>query len=158
MKEYSENEALNKAAAYCTQCERCISEVKAKLDTWGITKCQQIRIIEKLIAEKFIDEQRYATAFVNDKLRFNHWGRIKIIAKLKEKKITQELINNALSQIDEEKYCNILCTIINNKRKEIGNTEEYQAKQKILRFATGRGFEMPIILKLLKFDPDEMDF
>ena len=78
-------EALNKAAAYCTLCERCISEVSAKLTAWGVPFTEQEKIIARLIDEKFIDEARYCRAFVNDKLRFNRWGRIKIIATLRYK-------------------------------------------------------------------------
>ena len=158
MKRLSDPEALNKAAAYCTLCERCISEVKAKLDAWGIGYASQTKIIDLLIDEKFIDENRYCRAFVNDKLRFNHWGRIKISAKLKEKELPSEHIVNALAGIDEEEYADILQKILNNKRRETGKSNDYQTRQKLLRFATSRGFEYPLILKLLKFDPDEMDF
>ena len=65
-------EALNKAAAYCTLCERCISEVSAKLTAWDVPYGEQQKIITRLIEEKFIDEVRYSHAFVNDKRRFNH--------------------------------------------------------------------------------------
>ena len=158
MKEYSEAEALNKAAAYCTLCERCISEVAGKLTSWGINYTQQRRIIERLIDEKFIDEKRYCTAFVNDKLRFNHWGRIKIAAKLKEKRIATHEISEALSAIDEEEYSATLHKLLINKQKELKKeSNEQMTKKKILRFAISRGFEYPLIIKQLKFDPDEMD-
>ena len=158
MKQYSEPEALNKAAAYCTLTERCTSEVNAKLVAWGMNNAARQRIIQRLIDEKFIDEKRYCKAFVNDKVRFNHWGRIKISTKLKEKDLPAEEIANSLAGIDEEEYTDILQKILKNKRKEIGKSDDYQTRQKLLRFATSRGFEYPIILKLLKFDPDEMDF
>ena len=80
-------EALNKAAAYCTLCERCTSEVTSKLTQWGIEPSEQIKIVERLQQEGFIDEERYCRAFVNDKVRFNRWGRIKITASLREKKL-----------------------------------------------------------------------
>ena len=159
MKAYSEPEALNKAAAYCTLCERCTSEVSAKLTAWGMTGAQQRRIIERLIDEKFIDERRYCSAFVNDKVRFNHWGRIKIVAKLREKKLPADIVSEALDAIDEEEYNTTLRKLLNNKLKELKNSDdECQSKQKLLRFAISRGFEYPLILKHLKFDPDEMDF
>lgn len=159
MKAYSEPEALNKAAAYCTLCERCTSEVCTKLTAWGMTSAQQHRIIERLIDEKFIDERRYCSAFVNDKVRFNHWGRIKIVAKLREKKLPADIINEALDAIDENEYNATLRKLLNNKMKELKNSnDERQTKQKLLRFAISRGFEYHLILKQLKFDPDEMDF
>ena len=158
MKKISDPEALNKAAAYCTLCERCISEVKAKLDAWGISYASQTKIIDRLIDEKFIDENRYCSAFVNDKLRFNHWGRIKIRAKLIEKRLPRELITTALENIDEEEYNNILRTLLANKAKEVNTDEERKKREKLLRFAAGRGFEPSIIMKQMNFYPDEVDF
>lgn len=158
MKTLSEAEALNKAAAYCTLCERCISEVKTKLDAWGTPYGSQQTIIDKLIDEKFIDEKRYCSAFVNDKLRFNHWGRIKIQAKLREKKLPRELITEALENIDEEEYNNILRTLLANKSKELKTDEEYKKREKLLRFAASRGFEPAQIMKQMNYYPDEVDF
>lgn len=158
MKQHSEPEALNKAAAYCTPAERCISEVNAKLMAWGIDSDARTRIIRRLVDEKFIDEKRYCRAFVNDKMRFNHWGRIKIAAKLKEKELSSEEIATALADIDEDEYASILHTLLKSKSKETGKSDDYRARQKLLRFAISRGFEYPLILKQLKFDPNEMDF
>ena len=158
MKRLSDPEALNKAAAYCTLCERCISEVKSKLDAWGVNYSSQQTIIDRLIDEKFIDEKRYCMAFVNDKLRFNHWGRIKIQAKLREKKLPRDLISEALENIDDEEYNNILLTLIKNKSREAGNIEEYKKREKVLRFAASRGFEPSLIMKQLNYYPDEVDF
>ena len=123
MRKLSDPEALNKAAAYCTLCERCISEVKAKLDAWGVNYSSQQTIIDRLIDEKFIDEKRYCKAFVNDKLRFNHWGRIKIQAKLREKKLPRDLIAEALENNDDEESSNIQRTLIKNKSRETGHVE-----------------------------------
>lgn len=158
MKKTSDSEALNKAAAYCTLCERCTSEVKEKLNAWGVEKSLHQNIIDKLIDEKFIDEKRYCSAFVNDKLRFNHWGKIKIQAKLKEKNLPRELITTAIENIDEEEYNNILHTLLINKSKETKGLEERKKREKLLRFAAGRGFEPSLIMKQLNYYPDEVDF
>lgn len=157
MKPISEPEALNKAAAYCTLCERCVNEVKTKLTLWGIDTVAQKCIIERLETEGFIDENRYCHAFVNDKLKYNRWGRIKIKAALREKHLPQQLITDAIEEIDETEYCNILNSIIASKRKELKNSDNITAKQKLLRFAASRGFELSLIMQAIKFNPDEMD-
>lgn len=158
MKPISPAEALNKAAAYCTLCERCISEVSAKLTAWNITPAEQAKIIERLQSEKFIDEARYCRAFVNDKLRFNRWGRIKIMAALREKKVPRQLINEAVEQINDEEYMDILRSTIAAKQKEHKGKEDYATKQKIIRFAASRGFEPALILQIIKCESYEMDF
>lgn len=157
MKELTPGEALNKAAAYCTLCERCVSEVTAKLTAWGVPHCEQEKIITRLIEEKFINEARYCHAFVNDKVRFNRWGRIKIRAALSEKRMPRELINEAMDNIDEEQYTTSLAEVIAAKRKELKGVNDYTTKQKIMRFAASRGFEPAMIMRVIDIECDEMD-
>ena len=151
-------EALNKAAAYCTLCERCISEVSTKLTAWGVPHGEQEKIIARLIEEKFIDEERYCRAFVNDKVRFNRWGRIKITAALREKRLPQEHIKEALENIDEEIYLQSLQETIDIKRRELKGKEDFATQQKIIRHAASRGYEPALIIKTIKYKGDEMDF
>ena len=158
MKELTPGEALNKAAAYCTLCERCVSEVTAKLTAWGVPHCEQEEIIARLIKEKFIDQARYCRAFVNDKVKFNRWGRIKITAALREKRLPQEYIKEALENIDEETYLQALKETIDIKRRELKGKDDFAAQQKIIRHAASRGYEPALIMKTIKYKGDEMDF
>ena len=151
-------EALNKAAAYCTLCERCISEVGAKLTAWGVPHSEQEKIIARLIDEKFIDEARYCRAFVNDKVRFNRWGRIKIIAMLREKHLPQEQIKDAVNNIDTSEYNNALNEVISAKRRELKGKDDFATQQKIIRHAASRGYEPALIIKAINYNGDEMDF
>ena len=157
-KPLSPGESLNKAAAYCTLCERCISEVSAKLITWGVPLDEQEKIIARLTNEKFIDEERYCRAFVNDKVKFNRWGRIKITAALREKHLPQEYIKEALENIDEDTYLQALQETIDIKRRELKGKDDFATQQKIIRHAASRGYEPSLILSTIKYKGDEMDF
>ena len=152
------DEALNKAAAYCTLCERCISEVSTKLTAWGVPHYEQQKIIARLIEEKFIDEKRYCHAFVNDKVKFNRWGRIKITAALRDKRLSQEHIKEALEDIDEDVYIQALKETIDIKRRELKEKDDLATQQKIIRHAASRGYEPALIIKTIKYKGDEMDF
>ena len=154
----SPGEALNKAAAYCTLCERCISEVSAKLTTWGVPYAVQEEIITRLTNEKFIDEARYCRAFVNDKVRFNRWGRLKITAALREKRLPQEYIKEAMENIDEDAYLQSLQETIDIKRRELKGKDDFATQQKIIRHAASRGYEPSLIIKAINYSSDEMDF
>lgn len=158
MKQITAAEALNRAASYCTLCERCISEVSNKLTAWGVEIKVQQDIIKRLIDENFINEERYSKAFVNDKIRFNHWGRKKISAALYEKRISKSIIGNAIATIDEEEYNEILHKVLSAKHKELKYREDNSTRHKLLRFAASRGFETQLIIKALKISNDEMDF
>ena len=151
-------EALNKAAAYCTLCERCVSEVGAKLTAWGVPYAVQKEIITRLIEEKFIDETRYCRAFVNDKVRFNRWGRLKITAALREKRLPQEYIKEAMENIDEDAYQQSLQETIDIKRRELKGKDDFATQQKIIRHAASRGYEPSLIIKAINYSGDEMDF
>ena len=157
-KPLSPSEALNKAAAYCTLCERCISEVSTKLTAWDVPHGEQEKIIARLIEEKFIDESRYCRAFVNDKVKFNRWGRIKISAALRDKRLPQELIRDAIEDIDEEQYLQSLGEVIATKQRELKGKEDFATQQKIIRHAASRGYEPSLIIKAIKYKGDEMDF
>ena len=154
----SPGEALNKAAAYCTLCERCISEVSAKLTTWGVPYAVQEEIITRLTNEKFIDEARYCRAFVNDKVRFNRWGRLKITSALREKRLPQEYIKEAMENIDEDAYQQSLQETIDIKRRELKGKDDFATQQKIIRHAASRGYEPALIISTIKYKGDEMDF
>ena len=151
-------EALNKAAAYCTLCERCVSEVSAKLTAWNMPYAEQEKIIARLIDEKFIDEARYCRAFVNDKLRFNRWGRIKIIAALRDKRLPKEHISEAIESIDEDSYAEILKEVIAIKCRDLKGKDDFTTRQKLIRHAASRGFEPAIIMRFINISNDEMDF
>ena len=157
-KSITPGEALNKAAAYCTLCERCISEVSTKLATWGVPHDEQEKIIARLIEEKFIDEERYCRAFVNDKVKFNRWGRIKSTAVLREKHLPQEHIKEALESIDQEIYLQSLQETIDIKRRELKGKDDFATQQKIIRHAASRGYEPTLIISTIKYKGDEMDF
>lgn len=150
MKEYTEAEMLHKAAAYCTGTERCIQEVEKKIEQAGLPADATQHIIDRLIQEKFIDESRYCRCFVNDKLRFNKWGRIKIAYELQRKQIPAAIRQEALDCIDETSYRSILFDLLKSKKKCTKGKDDRDLFTKLLRFAAGRGFESHETITCLK--------
>jgi len=137
--------ALQKAAAYCAQSERATSEVKEKLQKWGIQNTDIEEIIKKLIDDDFLNEQRYCNAFAKDKFRFNRWGKTKIAYMLSQKNVAKECILQTLDNIDEEEYLAVLSDLLKSKAKTIKDTDKFQKEQKLFRFAASRGFESEAI-------------
>ena len=93
--------AFNKAAALCSRCEYAAADIRTRLLKWGLEPQQAPAVLQRLTDEGFLNEQRFARAFVNDKFRFNGWGRVKIAYQLRAKGIGQDCIDEALAQIDE---------------------------------------------------------
>lgn len=150
MKEITEKEMLHRAAAYCSAVERCIQDVEKKIAAAGLSFEVSERIISHLIKEKFIDEARFSQSFVNDKLRFNKWGRIKIGYELRKKNIPINCYADALDAIDEDEYHEILLSLLKAKKKSTRGKDERDIFYKLLRFAAGRGFESNEVIRCLR--------
>jgi len=152
-KEYTLEELLHKAASYCSISEHCISEVEDKLNAWCIECDDKAKIINRLIDEDFINEKRYCVYFVKDKFRFNKWGKIKISYALKQKGLSNELINMALETIDEGEYDEMLAALLKTKLAVLKYEFEYEKQGKLFRFAQSRGFENNVIERVLRNIP-----
>ena len=100
----TDEEALNRVASYCSTAEHCRAEINEKLQRWGIAYDTIARILDRLESEKFIDDERFCRAFVNDKFRFAKWGKMKIAQGLYMKKIPSDVAWRYLNEIDEEEY------------------------------------------------------
>jgi len=152
-KEYTLEELLHKAASYCSISEHCVSEVEEKLNAWCIECDDKAKIINRLIVEDFINEKRYCVYFVKDKFRFNKWGKIKISYALKQKGLSDELINAALQTIDEGEYDEMLAALLKTKLTGLKYEFEYEKQGKLFRFAQSRGFESNVINRVMRNIP-----
>lgn len=142
-------QGLQRAAGLCCQSEHCVADITEKLLRWGVSREDSDRIIDRLIDEKYIDESRYALAYVRDKVRFSHWGRVKIKSMLRMLRISEQDISNAFDSFDEDEYLGVLEGVIESKRKTLPEAESYASRVKLIRFALQRGFEMHEITKFI---------
>ncbi|MDA3953350.1 MAG: regulatory protein RecX [Bacteroidales bacterium] len=133
--------ALTKAQNLCARQEKCISDIREKLFDWKLPSTDHDTVINALLENKFIDEQRYALFYAKDKFTYNKWGKIKIEFALKQKSISSPNIKIALEKIPEIEYDKLLETELIKKIKTIKDSDEYTIKSKLVRFATSRGFE-----------------
>ncbi|HLN20380.1 MAG TPA: regulatory protein RecX [Bacteroidales bacterium] len=140
---------LSRSMALASRREICIRDMREKVRMWGAGEKETEKIITTLIDEKFIDELRYAKAFVNDKFRYNKWGRIKLSAGLKMKGIKPELIREALGSIDDEQYRNTLESLLKLHGRSIKAKNDYEFRAKLMRFGQSRGFETGLLSDIL---------
>ena len=137
----------------CARSEQCTSDLQRKLSNWGISKSDSEKIISHLIDNRFVDNNRYARAYVRDKYRFSGWGRQKIIAGLYSKRIDKSIIEEALSEINLKEYASIAFRAIASKLRQLPHElPRTDKRQRLIRFATSRGFEIALIIKILDSD------
>ena len=157
MKVKTEQEAYLQLAAVCAQAEHCEQEMRDKMKRWEIDATTQDSIIARLVKERYIDNERYARAFVKDKIRYNKWGRRKVQQALWMKRISDDIQQRVLDEIDEKEYLDVLIPLLKQKRKTIKANNDYELNQKLVRFALSRGFDFGIIRQCLTVDED-MDY
>ena len=146
MKPLTYEQALSRAAALCSGSEHCSSEIRKKLLLWGLSPTQSEKAITFLNEEKYIDSQRFCRAYCLDKFRYNHWGRIKISQMLRLLEMDSTDINEGLDAIPEEEYQEVLQHILEQKNKQLRDSDPYIRKGKLVRHALSRGFETHLII------------
>ena len=156
-KEMTEQEAYLQLAALCAQAEHCQQEMRDKMRRWELDETVQNRVINRLVKERYIDDERYARAFVKDKIRYNKWGRRKVQQALWQKHIDADIQQRVLDEIDEKEYLDVLRPLLKQKRKSIRATSDYELNQKLVRFALGRGFGFDIIRQCLNVDDIDIE-
>jgi len=153
----TEQEAYLTLAALCARSEHCQWEMLEKMRRWELDDAAQARVMARLVKERYVDDERYARAFVKDKVRYNKWGRRKVEQALWQKRIDDDIRERVLDEVDKEEYLNVLRPLLKQKRKSIKAENDYELNQKLVRFALGRGFTYDIIRQCIDVDevPDE---
>ena len=141
---------MKRAASFCAESERSVAEVERKLRKWSVDDDDIDSIIDRLKSEDFLNEERYCKAYINDRFRLNHWGKVKIRYELGKRDVDRQYIDAALADIDDDEYTEVLRKLIDDKLRTIKDTDVYSAKVKTLGYALRRGFESDIVSKILK--------
>ena len=154
MKQKTEQEAYLSLAALCAQAEHCQWEMLEKMRRWELSDEAQARVMERLMKERYVDDERYARAFVKDKVRYNKWGRRKVEQALWQKHIGDSVRQQVLDEVDDDEYISILRPLLQQKRRSTKAANDYELNQKLIRFAVSRGFTMDIIKQCINVEDD----
>lgn len=155
-------QALAKAARLCSLSEKAPQEISDKLKTWGLPSHLAEKVISRLKEDDFLNENRFAHAFVHDKFSYEHWGKVKIAYNLRSKGIPDTIIEEAMNEvIDEEDYLSVLIDLVRSKMRGMEIPLAQNDRAKIYRFAQQRGFEsrfVSLALRNVGINSDEEDF
>lgn len=157
MTQKTENEAYLTLAALCAQAEHCQWEMLEKMRRWELSDGAQARVMERLVKERYVDDERYARAFVKDKVRYNKWGRRKVEQALWQKHIDDDIRQRVLDEVDDNEYLSVLRPLLQQKRKSTKAQSDYELNQKLIRFALSRGFTFDIIRQCIDVNDELVD-
>ena len=142
---YDINIAIERIKNYCALQDRCQWDVIQKLSEWGLQQATKDHILEILITDKFIDEERFSISFCRGKFRIKNWGKRKIINELRRKQISSICINTGLKEIDEKEYDLVLEKLFYQKERSIKDKNQFTRKTKVANFLIQRGFENNLV-------------
>ncbi len=147
----TEEQAYQKLSAACARAEHCTYEMTEKMRKWELPEDVRRRVVERLTAERFIDDERYCRFFVRDKIRQNKWGRRKVEQALYMKRIPADISARVLDEIDPETYIETLRPLLQAKMRTVKAGSDYELECKLIRFAMSRGFSVEEARECLNF-------
>jgi regulatory protein len=144
---YTPNQAWEKIQQYCAYQERCHSEVRSKLYSYGLAETDVEAIISRLIENDVVSEERFALAFVSGKTRMKQWGKEKIEFTLRQKKVSAYCINKAIKHIDGAQYDDNFTKLIEKKFEATASERSPLArKRKLLNYMLSKGYNRSMIM------------
>lgn len=156
-REMTGHEAFLKLSALCARSEHCQHDMMEKMRQWNVSEEEQAQVMARLVGERYVDDERYARAFVQDKVRYNKWGRRKVEQALWLKRIDKDIASRVLDETDDSEYISVLKPLLKQKRRSTKADSEYELNTKLIKFALSRGFTMDIIRQCINVD-DEDEF
>lgn len=139
-------EGLERIKQYCAYQERCHSEVRTKLLELSYRGHELEEVISLLIAEGFLNEERFARSYCRGKFRLKRWGREKIIHQLKARQVSEYCIKKGLEEIEDAEYLEVLKQLFLKKLEALQAEKSiWRKKQKLLQYLRGKGFESTLI-------------
>lgn len=149
MREITEEKALALLASECSKAEHCSGEMMQKMEKWGLPPDARQRVLRRLVDDRYVDDRRFVSFFVRDKLKFNKWGRRKIAEAMWQKRIPADIQAEALATIGDDDYTEVLAPLLKAKARTVKASSDYERSMKLVKYALGRGFDMRVIKRCL---------
>lgn len=144
-KTYTVHEAIRKLEHYCAYQERCHQEVRHKLQSMAMIPEAIDVVMVHLLDHNYLNESRFAKAFVRGKFNIKHWGRRRLTLELKKRAISRVNINEALAEIEEADYINVFNGLAEKKANTIKETNVFKKRKKFVDYFLYRGWESHLI-------------
>ncbi len=137
----SPEQALSSLMALAARAEKSSGDARRLMDRWGIERGAQEQILEQLQRDRFIDDERFAAAYIREKINLSGWGRFKIQRQLQQKGISREIIEEQLSLIDTQKMDERLGEMIQRRARSVKYKDKYQLRDKLIRYGASLGYD-----------------
>jgi regulatory protein len=143
-------ETKQKLVNYCVYQDRCHTEVEQKMREFVLIPEAKEEILLYLMKENYLNEERFTRSYIRGKFNIKHWGKTKIKIHLKQKGITEKLINRCCDEIHEDDYLKTVKRLYENYESKLKGLKDYQKKSKTITYLRSRGFEYEVILQVIE--------
>ena len=150
-KSKSADQALQSLKRICSRAERSSGDALRLMQRWGVDREQAYGVLHQLIKERYIDDRRYAEAFIKDKSSFSKWGYYKIVKALQAKGISKEIIDSVIAdRLDDVMESDRLERLLILKRRQIKDSDPYKIKSRLVRYGIGAGWPMSSVVEIVE--------
>lgn len=153
----SAQQALQSLMRLCARSEKSSGDALRLMQQWQVPHTERQGVLERLVKERFIDDGRYAEAYVREKSRLSGWGARKIAMQLRQKGVSQAIIDDALRQLDSNVELPRLVEKLRRKIRTTKYTSDYELRGKLMRYALSLGFDYDIAQRAVEDSLEEQD-
>lgn len=153
----SAQQALQSLMRLCARSEKSLGDALRLMQQWQVPQAERQGVLERLVKERFIDDGRYAEAYVREKSRLSGWGARKIAMQLRQKGVSQAIIDDALRQLDSNVELPRLVDKLRRKIRTTKYTSDYELRGKLMRYALSLGFDYDIAQRAVEDSLEEQD-
>ena len=134
-------QALQSLMRLCSRAEKSTGDARRLMRTWGVPEAEQQEVVDKLVAQRFIDNRRYAEAYAREKSSLAGWGARKIAMQLRQKGVERDVITQTLAMLDADAQNDKLVEKLQRKQRTTKAANDYELRGKLLRYALGLGYD-----------------
>ncbi len=146
----SPEQALNSLMALCARSEKSTGDAYRLMSRWGVERETQEKIVEQLKSERFIDDERYTSLFIREKININGWGGYKITQQLNQKGISKEIIEAHIAEIDQEEMSDKLRQLLERRCRTTKYTTKFQLRDKLFRYGASLGYNFSTVSEIVR--------
>lgn len=135
-------QALQSLMRLCSRSEKSTGDALRLMRTWGVPEAEQLGVLDKLIADRYIDNRRYAEAYTREKSQLAGWGERKIAMQLRLKGVERETISAVVAELmANDSMAERLHEKLSKKLRTVKAANDYELRGKLLRYALGLGYD-----------------
>ncbi len=146
----SPEQALASLMRQCARSERSSGDARRLMARWGVEPSAREAVLERLISEKFIDDERFASAYIREKINLSGWGARKIASSLRAKGVATEIFKPLLEELDSETLAERLKTKLERKAKTVKGENAYQKRGKLFQYGLSLGYDYQMVMDNLE--------